>query len=394
MHTDCGANAARWRVVVEALRVQIPSLVEEFIESLAVLEPYRSGLVPRERIEADGRASFEYLVNRLAEHCGPTRVITDPAQSLGRDRARRGVPLGALMAAIHIDVSLLWNRLRTQIGDEDAALLVEHVEVLLSVVDEYGRNVQDAYLHEEAVMVQQGDHELDTLLARLLDGQDDDELLDAVAQRLGASPSSPLLVMAAPVARRESLWSFYRECWAQQQRPHWLARAQDVVLLMSLEAPAADVLDRARSVHAALVPLCPGVKDLPGAVALARTLAEVLPRGCESAFTLRQGWLAVATAGLGQVAPFLVQEVFAGLLTRPEAEQERLLETADVYLACGSVARTAQLGYCHRNTVVNRLARLRALTGLDLSVPQEAALFLTARSALACGPGHLHAPSA
>lgn len=387
--------------MTEAVRAEIPALVDDFIKGLVVVDPYRAGAVPHERLVIDATVTFEYLLHRLVAHCGSPRAIADPAEQVGRDRARRGVPLGALMAAIHLVVSVLWNRFRAHLGDADAAVLVEHVEVLLSVVEEYSRNVQSAYLQEEAVMVQEGDHELVHLWSRLLGGEVGDELFNAVADRLGVHAGSSVLVMAAPASRRDSLWSFYRECWAHHRRPHWLTRAGDVVLVLPLGSvtvtalplgssdiprqsshagPATDaaLLHRAGAVEAAMAPVCTGVRAVPGAIALARTLASVLPRRQNRAFTLRDGWLSVVASRLGDAAPFIVREVFTGLSARPVAEQERLLETAEVYVRCGSVVRTAELSYCHRNTIVNRMARLRAFTGLDLSVPEQAALFLAA----------------
>ncbi|WP_237449895.1 helix-turn-helix domain-containing protein [Nocardiopsis alba] len=56
----------------------------------------------------------------------------------------------------------------------------------------------------------------------------------------------------------------------------------------------------------------------------------------------------------------------------PDA-RARLLETLAHYTATGSVKAAAASLYCHRNTVVNRLQTFREVTGLDLTVPSQAA---------------------
>ncbi|MFC7657872.1 helix-turn-helix domain-containing protein [Pseudonocardia benzenivorans] len=47
----------------------------------------------------------------------------------------------------------------------------------------------------------------------------------------------------------------------------------------------------------------------------------------------------------------------------------------------GTVSRAAGELFCHRNTVLNRLERLRSLTGVDVRRPRDAAGFLFAMSA-------------
>jgi DNA-binding PucR family transcriptional regulator len=66
--------------------------------------------------------------------------------------------------------------------------------------------------------------------------------------------------------------------------------------------------------------------------------------------------------------------IYAGIEDHPFQERTRVIETATMFLESGSIKAAAESLYCHRNTVVNRLASLRAATGLDLHVPRDAAL--------------------
>ena len=55
-----------------------------------------------------------------------------------------------------------------------------------------------------------------------------------------------------------------------------------------------------------------------------------------------------------------------------------VVDTVGAYLKSGSTKDVAALLHCHRNTVVNRLQSFKAQTGLDVTVPSQAALALAA----------------
>jgi sugar diacid utilization regulator len=79
-----------------------------------------------------------------------------------------------------------------------------------------------------------------------------------------------------------------------------------------------------------------------------------------------------------------------GLLEIGPAERRLLLGTLQIWVATGgSVKHTADAAFCHRNTVINRLQRMRAITGHDFTDPSvlvELKLALRA-AALIPGPG-------
>ena len=55
-------------------------------------------------------------------------------------------------------------------------------------------------------------------------------------------------------------------------------------------------------------------------------------------------------------------------------------EAVRSYLRTGNIAETARELFCHRNTVTNRLRRFHELTGIDLTVPEQAARAVVAFS--------------
>lgn len=74
--------------------------------------------------------------------------------------------------------------------------------------------------------------------------------------------------------------------------------------------------------------------------------------------------------------------VLGGLAGRDPRDEETLLHTLEVWFeAGGSTTAAARALHCHRNTVLNRLARVQALTGRDAARPVDAAeLFAAIRA--------------
>ncbi len=48
------------------------------------------------------------------------------------------------------------------------------------------------------------------------------------------------------------------------------------------------------------------------------------------------------------------------------------------FLSTGNITTTAEPLFCHRNTILNRLNRFQDLTGIDLTVPSQAARLVVA----------------
>ena len=58
------------------------------------------------------------------------------------------------------------------------------------------------------------------------------------------------------------------------------------------------------------------------------------------------------------------------------SENKPAYDTLCAYLNTGSIKATAESLRCHRNTVINRLHHITALSGLDVTQPKGAALAL------------------
>ncbi|PPF45959.1 hypothetical protein C5B85_04665 [Pseudoclavibacter sp. AY1F1] len=104
---------------------------------------------------------------------------------------------------------------------------------------------------------------------------------------------------------------------------------------------------------------------------LASELAEVAVPG--RAALLAQHWPGLVVRRLGSVASSLAADSLRDFTVLPSSERALLVEAVEVYMATGSASKAAGALFCHRNTIMNRLAKFASVTGLDPTVPDDAA---------------------
>ena len=88
---------------------------------------------------------------------------------------------------------------------------------------------------------------------------------------------------------------------------------------------------------------------------------------------------AVARRALASVYGRRIEEISDYVKTLQDSG-DPILATVDAYLKTGSIKQTAQQSFCHRNTVINRIKQFSTYSGLDITVPKQAALALVALS--------------
>jgi hypothetical protein len=368
----------RWTSLVGRLRVDPGVLVAAFVARVRAVPPYGRGVVPTDRLETDAHLTFDYLLRRLAGQPVPERLLaTGP--SIGRDRARRGVPLNDLLTAVRLDFRVLWAALRECADPADEALLVARAEDVWNVVEEYSTQIQVSYQAEAAVLARERMGERTMLVAALLSSAvpDPDEVA-RVAVALDVDVDADLLVAAASPASGLRLRQAADRLAADGRMVHVQSTGRHVVLLARWDggtgAPVRAVLP---GVPCGVGPLAHGLAAVPRSARLAGELVDVLP-DLGGPRELFDAWLPLAAARLADTAGELVGAELAGLADAAPRERHRVLETVRAYAATGSVAEVAARVYCHRNTVLNRLRRFAELTGRDVTVPTDAAVVLLA----------------
>ncbi|MCH1881795.1 helix-turn-helix domain-containing protein [Agrococcus sp. ARC_14] len=363
-------TTAAWGRLLERLALDHDALVDDFIERLRGLGSYDARLVSEDDLRRTAGETMDMLIARLAGAPLSEELRALPAR-LGARRARQGVDRESLLEAVRLDFRVLWSGLLRALGDAPADLLVLHAEEVLEVVERYIGDVQVAFLDEQSALAQDTRIDRARALGRLLGaGAAAPQVADAEAARLqlpldGTFEVAFVLAAAAERARR----SIARAGGAATIT--WDADAGVVVVREGTGGALAAALEGIPGGHV------PGVRSLAGVPAAAELAREIAAHaGAASGLATEQDtWLAIAHTRLAPVLPS-VAGVRTALEALPAGERERVIATVRSLCATGSVKETAAAQFVHRNTIVNRVAAFRAATGLDVSVPAQAAIAL------------------
>ena len=370
---DAYATPDRWWLSTLAdLRNDMDTLVNDFVSRLrAVGSGYED--ISETDVRSTARETLTLLIAELRGEALPAH-LADLPQRLGVRRARQGVDRDRLLEAVRLDYRVLWAGLTRVVAPADAALLVEHAEVVLSTVEDYIGEVQIAFLDERETLELATRANETRALARLLAAEHPEEVAAEVAQELGLPHEAEyevILVPSASVAEARRLVNDLQHTRAR----FLLWDFDDGVLFVR---PRAEVLGShpLAATRGVVVDEIYGLAGVAAAARLAHTLVPHAPEGRLS--DEQELWPPVAAAALAPILPGLSARALAGLGSVPASDRERLVSTFMAYCETGSIKRTAEAGFVHRNTVVNRLRAFHDLTGMDPSVPRDAARALIA----------------
>jgi hypothetical protein len=376
----------RWSELVGCAHDDVETLVDLFMERVAKLKEYREGAVPMERVRQDAFSSFRYLIRQIAGEDEFSAEVIWPARRLGQDRARIGIPLNYVLAAVRIDFQVLWSTFRSNARPADRELLVAGVEKIWAAVERYADEVQTGYLEESFQMADKRLSERARLMTAILNSEVPTvEDLDNLGRALEVDPDGNFVVAATVTQRDHELRKIASRLTASGYSTHIHSTGPYSLLISNWKGEDLQPLRKLLSESTCGVgPLIHGLSGLARACRLAIEIVEMRPSGTRGPMELKDMWMPFLAARLRDAAPELVASVLTGLNGVSEAEQQRMTEVALTFGRSGSITKTASQIYCHRNTALNRLKRLEELTGHDMTVPAEAALvllsFLTVQS--------------
>lgn len=388
--TTTESGAVRWNTLLDGLCVA--ELTADFLSRVLELPHYDDAPFPAAELRRTGEQSFEALIRSLRS-TAPSGAPADPeelrdvkvgiATDVGVSRARADIPLDALMTAIRLDFSVLWDALTALSTTADAPLLVARANSVWQVVDAYASQTQGAYMSERQRMATEASSVRQGLVASLFgETPPPNAVVHRAAAALGLEPGARLGVA---VAAGEDAAALRVSIALAAQRgteifTHPFADALLAFWPSGSKAGSAlhEATVRISALRCGLVEDVKGVGALHEASDLALELAHLATAQEEGALSLDTAWARLARARLGSDGVGLADDVEAALTDCGPSERERLLETARTYLETGSVSVSAQLLFCHRNTLMNRLRRFASLTGIDLSVPAQAARLVVA----------------
>lgn len=142
----------RWAELVEQARADIGALADRFIQCVEQLDTYRDGAVSMDQVRLDALSSFGFLLGQIAGNDEFKSDVIWTARRLGRERARIGIPLNDLLAAVRLDFKVLWEVFRSYAGPADRELLVAGVEKIWAAIERYSIEVQTGYIDRKSVV--------------------------------------------------------------------------------------------------------------------------------------------------------------------------------------------------------------------------------------------------
>ncbi|MDV3125415.1 helix-turn-helix domain-containing protein [Mycobacterium sp. 21AC1] len=359
----------RWQALLEELAGIDDQLAAEYLEQIDGGARYYDSVPDEGDLKESARKAFRYLLARLRTRPLSAELIAFPA-AVGALRARQGIALENLSAAVRNDFLVAWSALLRLADEADMAVLAMHVGQLWKVVDDFAGAVQWGYLDQRLQMARTDIIEQQQSLSDLFSDEPSPTLVHRAAEVLGLDESASYWVVGLgseaateAVTRRLSGLDVVA-----------LDHASKGVTLILLsaghrwpddEALAADLLS---GVTGAVAPRAVQLQNVFRAAATVRTLAQL---GAE-AVTLRRSWPRLSISQLCTVIEDLRSYVDAPLAAMND--RDILVETLLVFADSGSVTTTAATMYCHRNTVLNRIRKFEEATGISLRTPRAQAM--------------------
>ncbi len=346
-------------------------------------EGYGEGIVASEDLRETAYAVFELLLRSIAgaDVSAETEAVSG---GIGRRRAAQGVPLDSLLAAARMDAQVLWNALLSRATQEDYPELLASAPLVWEVVERHTLRIMDAY--QETVLEQRRrvDDERRSAFDQLIQtgGRHPATVLMA-AQVLSLDPQGHFSVVMSDSHSAGGLRRVVERLNRLGVHTHTQELSSGQLLVVQIpDRSSLDLDGMLREVRCGVAPQFDGLAEVPDAVRFATATLRSIPAGRAGPRYLSEAWLPILVAQAPDVARRLVVSVLDPVRSLPEPERHRLIEAVKAYChGDGSVAGTASALFCHRNTLLNRLARFRDLTGHDVRLPADAAVILLALEA-------------
>ncbi|EWM17763.1 CdaR family transcriptional regulator [Kutzneria sp. 744] len=378
------------------VRTRVPGLADELVRVIAVQNPgyRRVGVVSDEDLRKschDNMSSVLALIGRD----DATEEFYAAARCTGRRRAEQRMPLDDVLRSFRLGGRLLWQALVDQArsdGSVDAEGLLEIASWLWEVVDSTSAHVAAAYHAAEQQLVRIDEQRRATLWEGLLRGRAKDLAFAHEAARIiGVPVDGPYAAVVADADASPALGQLLAEHGIHSA---WQLRAHTLVGLLSLDSPelgiVLKVLRDALTVPAGVSLVVHGLADVDVAYRQATLARRSVQPGRVEVAALADRLPEAMVLSSPELAEELIRLRLGPLLKIPAGERRILLDTLETWVAtAGSVSRTAELVHCHRNTVINRLTRIEAVTGNDLSDVPHLELSLALKASWLLPPGPL-----
>jgi hypothetical protein len=303
----------------------------------------------------------------------PAGVLLETARETGMRRARQHCPLGWVQRAWRIGGQVIWEDFAGQAGADDPdelRRLVECASRAWQMVEEFSAEMSATYQSVEQELAGTPDRRMADLLGALLDGRVT-PAAGEVSRVLGLPVEGRFVIIVTEEASRATMRDLAQTLHLAGLRTVWHFRAGLHVGIAALDGDAPDILlgmlGCALSGRAGLSPVLRKLTEIPEGRRMAELAMNTMPPGGQGVVALDDHLPDALLISSPQLAQRLIEVTFGPLLDLPAAERRELLDTAGAWInSAGSAVQAARTLYCHRNTVVNRLARIQRLAGVNL----------------------------
>jgi hypothetical protein len=359
----------RWQILLENLAGIDEQLAAEYLERIDGGARYYDNVPDQNDLKESARNAFRYLLGRLLERPLSDELIAFPT-AVGALRARQGIALENLSAAVRSDFLIAWSALLRLAAHTDMRVLAMHVGQLWKVVDDFAGAVQQGYLDQRLQTARTNIIEQQQSLSDLFSGEPSPATVHRAAEVLGLDETASYWVVGLTADGVTSAVT-RRLVGLDVVALEHMGSGVTLILLSAHsrwpddEALAADLLC---GVTGAVAPRTVQLQNAFRSAATVRMLAQL---GVE-ATTLRRSWSKLSVAQLCTVIDDLRSYLDAPLAAI--SDRDLLVETVLVFAESGSVSTTAAKLYCHRNTVLNRIRKFEEGTGISLRTPRSQAM--------------------
>ena len=365
---------------------RVPTLADALVRTIEEQNPgYRAmAVVPRDELRHSCHDNLTRVLEMIAQpgpDGGPagSREHYDAAWATGRRRAEQGMPLDDVLRSFRLGGRLVWEALIDQAHADrlvDTEGLLDVATRVWEVVDATSAQVAAAYHFAESDLLRTDAHRMAMLWEGLLNGRAKvTSFAYEVSRILGVPVEGPYLVVVADPGPASADPALLRQRLAAREIVSvWQARPDALVGMLALRQPTLDgVLDPVRDTldtRAGLSLVVRGLAEVDAAYRQAMLARRTIVGDKTEAAALEERLPDALLLSSPELAGQLVRRWLGGLLEIAPAERRLLLGTLQIWVATGgSVKHTADAAFCHRNTVINRLQRMQAITGHDFADP-------------------------
>lgn len=368
----------QWDELIEKALNDMPLLVEDFIHEFNEVGLYGESVIPESELRSTAHEVLTLILKATTSN-QTQPGLKDHAEQFGNRRARQGIDLPQLVDAIHLDFKVIWNYLKMASGEESLPVLIEHVEKLNYVVTEYAFYVRTSFQREEARSAQDFRIANSRYLDRLFSSDSLGERgLNEISHILEVDASIECEVVVFHPSVADEVHSRLEPATASGKVFCQSFGTSYVAFWRTKSTEIERQIEKLAHFPGIRFETVVGLAEVRGAVRSSPQLFDSFgrPTGIEP---IKNAMWAVARDALTSVYGRQIHEI-SDYLHELRRTKDPILDTVRAYLETGSIKQTAQLSFCHRNTVINRIKQFSSRSGLDITVPNQASLVVVALS--------------